>query len=413
MKRIKTICVILILPALLHAQEYVFTKRINNYLRDGAGAYYPLIEILPVNTKLKLLGKTPPWLNVNTGKGIEGWVSQNTIIEKPTGKETRINVASSWSSEKASKAGLAAAIKGLKGKTEKTIAGDVDQLFSLTGNKFTAEEFAAFKKKLDDTYSGNRGELGIEDLDLNIQEYDPYLSEQQIGIGIASRLILKGIFNDAGMNKYVNLITNILTFNSEFYDWEFHTIILDDEKVDGFACPGGFIFITKKTISYCDDESELAAIIAHELAHIVRKHGLQEMFQRKTHIRMDEVFNELDEETDFYEDEVIKELEEMMLTSYEKIVHERLLEYELEADKIAAVLCANAGYDPFGIGRITKKLSDQYIKSADIFDDNYLAPNDMQFRTKRITEFLDDEFEMENPGSKFEVRFNEYVRSIK
>lgn len=198
---------------------------------------------------------------------------------------------------------------------------------------------------------------------------------------------------------------NSLVSQSQFYDWQFNLLILDSNTIDGYACPGGFLFITKGAILSCKNEAELAALIAHEAAHVIQRHGMQEIFERRTHIKMDKAFQELEAETGPEENPEIIALEESMITSYDKIVSSRLLEYELEADKIAAVLCANAGYDPFSLSRITERISMQYEETTDIFDDNYLAPNEMLIRANTIKEFNEDEFSSGNAGLLMKERF--------
>jgi len=132
------------------------------------------------------------------------------------------------------------------------------------------------------------------------------------------------------------------------------------------------------------------------------------MTKRKVQIKSDDVFAELDEETGDRNNEVENDLEDMMLSGYEKIVHERLLDYELEADKISAVLCANAGYNPFGVGKIVALLADRYIRNPDIFDNSYMVPNDMRTRSNILLDFLADEFETDSPGAELKNRLNKY-----
>ena len=109
--------------------------------------------------------------------------------------------------------------------------------------------------------------------------------------------------------------------------------ILDDPTVNGFALPGGYIFITRGALAMCADESEAAAIIAHEMAHVIRKHGVQELSKRKVHIKADDAFAELEEETgEKSADEA--ELDDLVHKTYENIVAPRLFAYELEADRL-------------------------------------------------------------------------------
>ena len=91
------------------------------------------------------------------------------------------------------------------------------------------------------------------------------------------------------------------------------------------------------------------------------------MSKRKVHIKADEAFNELEEDTGAKtQDEA--ELDDLVQQTYEKIVAPRLLEYELEADRVAAVLLAQAGYDPRGLVRIGNKVARLPKEKPDLFD---------------------------------------------
>jgi predicted Zn-dependent protease len=57
--------------------------------------------------------------------------------------------------------------------------------------------------------------------------------------------------------------------------WEFH--VLDDETVNAFALPGGFIFITRGIMSHMNSEAELASVIGHEIGHVTGRHSAQQM----------------------------------------------------------------------------------------------------------------------------------------
>jgi predicted Zn-dependent protease len=57
--------------------------------------------------------------------------------------------------------------------------------------------------------------------------------------------------------------------------WAFY--LLDDETVNAFALPGGFIFITRGIMTYMNDEAELASVIGHEIGHVTAKHSVSQM----------------------------------------------------------------------------------------------------------------------------------------
>ncbi|MDH7482128.1 MAG: M48 family metalloprotease [Armatimonadota bacterium] len=51
--------------------------------------------------------------------------------------------------------------------------------------------------------------------------------------------------------------------------------IIDDKDVNAFALPGGFVYINKGLLDYVQSDDELAAVIAHEIAHVAHHHALQ------------------------------------------------------------------------------------------------------------------------------------------
>ena len=79
------------------------------------------------------------------------------------------------------------------------------------------------------------------------------------------------------LTAYLNKICNALVINSPrpaaFNGY--HVAILDSDEINAFASPGGHIFLTRGIIAAAGSEDALAAVIAHELAHIQLRHGLR------------------------------------------------------------------------------------------------------------------------------------------
>jgi predicted Zn-dependent protease len=167
-------------------------------------------------------------------------------------------------------------------KTEK---GDPEQLIKYLNIPISNFELKTFYAGIQSENKNKPNKKLLEKLTKYMPEYDPEYEEQQVGLGIASRLIQNNVSENKKLQKYVNMIARTLVSNTKFFDWEFNVIVLDNKIVDGFAVPGGYIFITKGAVENCKDESELAAVIAHEMGHILRKHGLQEMTKRSGHIK--------------------------------------------------------------------------------------------------------------------------------
>ena len=48
--------------------------------------------------------------------------------------------------------------------------------------------------------------------------------------------------------------------------------IINTEEINAFACPGGYILISKGALRHAENEAELAHVLAHEIAHVGKKH---------------------------------------------------------------------------------------------------------------------------------------------
>jgi Zn-dependent protease with chaperone function len=55
------------------------------------------------------------------------------------------------------------------------------------------------------------------------------------------------------------------------YPWEFHCV--NSKEINAFALPGGYVFVNRGAIEVADNEAQLAAVMAHELSHVVLRHG--------------------------------------------------------------------------------------------------------------------------------------------
>ncbi len=81
---------------------------------------------------------------------------------------------------------------------------------------------------------------------------------------------------DEELTQYLNLVGNIVAVNSDKPDIPagYHFGVLDTKDINAFACPGGVVFVTKGLIDTLENEDELAAVLAHEIAHINNRDGI-------------------------------------------------------------------------------------------------------------------------------------------
>ncbi|MFN2309713.1 MAG: M48 family metalloprotease [Gammaproteobacteria bacterium] len=97
--------------------------------------------------------------------------------------------------------------------------------------------------------------------------------ERQLGEAFMRRLRQQvPIVDDAELNAYLNGLGNRLVANSDAPSQQFSFFIIENDAINAFAAPGGYIGMHSALILAARDESELAGVLAHEIAHITQKH---------------------------------------------------------------------------------------------------------------------------------------------
>ncbi|MGB7669235.1 MAG: M48 family metallopeptidase, partial [Candidatus Acidiferrales bacterium] len=79
------------------------------------------------------------------------------------------------------------------------------------------------------------------------------------------------LIQDPVIVGYVNKVGQNLVRNSDA-EVPFTIKVIDDEHINAFALPGGFFYVNTGVILHADTESELAGVMAHEIAHVCARH---------------------------------------------------------------------------------------------------------------------------------------------
>jgi predicted Zn-dependent protease len=101
--------------------------------------------------------------------------------------------------------------------------------------------------------------------------------EYYVGRSVAARLLSSySILQEQELTEYVNLVGKTVALNSDkpYTYGGYHFAVLNSKEINAFACPGGTIFITKGMINAVQNEDELAAVLAHEVAHVNHRDGV-------------------------------------------------------------------------------------------------------------------------------------------
>ncbi|HMO80982.1 MAG TPA: M48 family metallopeptidase [Pyrinomonadaceae bacterium] len=79
---------------------------------------------------------------------------------------------------------------------------------------------------------------------------------------------------DPLVTEYINRVGQNLVLHSDA-KIPFTIKVIDSDEVNAFALPGGFFFINRGLILAADNESELAGVMAHEIAHVAARHAME------------------------------------------------------------------------------------------------------------------------------------------
>ncbi len=118
-------------------------------------------------------------------------------------------------------------------------------------------------------------EIGNRDVGKGVNFYS---LEKEIALGkqLAQEVERQAkIIDDPIIAEYVSRVGQNLVRNSDA-KVPFTIKVLDSEEVNAFALPGGFFFVNSGLILKADSESELAGVMAHEIAHVAARHGTRQ-----------------------------------------------------------------------------------------------------------------------------------------
>ncbi len=111
-------------------------------------------------------------------------------------------------------------------------------------------------------------------------EFDPVFigeqSEIEIGKNTDQELRKKyRISTDRRLNERINAIGQRLAARSARSNLKYKFTVIDDELVNAFAAPGGYIYITTGILKKLKNEDQIAGVLGHEIGHVVHKHSLK------------------------------------------------------------------------------------------------------------------------------------------
>jgi len=191
-----------------------------------------------------------------------------------------------------------------------------------------------------------------------------------------------GIYEDPELHEYINGVGQKVVDVCERKEITYYFTVLDTPMVNAFAAPGGFIFVTRGILKELDDEAQLAGVMAHEIGHVVYRHGakqFEKVFGYQAIILLGEILtktdlSQLSQYTDFFVS--------LMLLGYSR-------KNEFESDNSAVRYSLAAGYDPKAMVEFFEKLKAMEKKPPTKFETLFRSHPPTGDRIERVQAYIE------------------------
>ncbi|HET7610044.1 MAG TPA: M48 family metalloprotease [Gammaproteobacteria bacterium] len=194
--------------------------------------------------------------------------------------------------------------------------------------------------------------------------------EAQIGRGVMLQLRNAGVIvDDPFLEEYVSTIGSRLATHVNDGDFNFNFFVVQDDAINAFALPGGYIGVNSGLLLASESEDELAGVLAHEISHVTQRHLARGALdnQRTSIVSLAAMLAALvlGAASDMPSDAMTG-----IVAASQGLAAQRQINFtranESEADRVGIELMSGAGFDPNGMSSFFEKLSRRYGGTSDI-----------------------------------------------
>lgn len=173
------------------------------------------------------------------------------------------------------------------------------------------------------------------------QALQPISDEQEVAIGNAAVQKLLSdprfrLYEGEALNRYVAGIGTALAQDTSRANLPWRFGIVDSPDLNAFALPGGVVMVTTGALKAMKNEAELAAVLAHEIGHVVERHGIEQL--KRAMVAQGLAIAALGSSPQIAQAAGSIALQ-IVLNGYGR-------DAEFEADRLGTTLAAKLGYDP-------------------------------------------------------------------
>jgi predicted Zn-dependent protease len=169
-----------------------------------------------------------------------------------------------------------------------------------------------------------------------------------------------GDYKDAAAERYLNGVLAKFADATDDQNRTYRVTILNSPIVNAFALPSGDLFVTRGLLALANDGSEVAAVMAHEIAHVTKRHALARAEQEKRAAVISKAAMVIQNRQ---RGEEVEATAKLSIAGFSR-------QQELEADEAGIKTIARAGFDPFGASRFLASLGRSSALRASLIGQN-------------------------------------------
>ncbi len=158
--------------------------------------------------------------------------------------------------------------------------------------------------------------------------------------------LFDGEYKDPPAERYLNDILLKLANAEDTKSEAYKVTILNSPIVNAFALPPHDLYVTRGLLALANDASEVAAVMAHEIAHLTARHAVRREEEEKRVAVISQAATVIQNKQ---KGEEVEAVARRTIASFSR-------QQELEADAIGIKVTARAGFDPFGASRFLSAL---------------------------------------------------------
>ena len=203
---------------------------------------------------------------------------------------------------------------------------------------------------------------------------------------------------DSVTAEFVNRVAQNLALNSDA-KVPILARVIDSDQVNAMALPGGYIFVNAGLIEFAADESELAGVLAHEIAHVAARHGTRSVSRAQTANLIASIFIG-----------AMGEKAQAVYAGAGLVLPLTFLKFsrsfEKQADFLGIQYLYAAGYDPLAMVQFFERLSAEQRSTGNVistlFRSHPLSKKRVRLAQKAIDELLPDRATYNVTSSEFD-----------